>query len=186
MTFTFSEKVASCQAGICLYGIAPPKQATAPEQLAGIVEQQVARLQPLELDGLIVYDIQDEADRMSVPRPFPFLPTIDPETYAHEHLGRVAAPKIVYRCVARDSPASFIRWLVSANQPVTPRISVLVGASTSGARVSLTLADAYDLARQHAPGSLAWRHRDRRTGMRGASTNTSGFSPRRRRAADFL
>jgi 5,10-methylenetetrahydrofolate reductase len=44
--------------------------------------------------------------------------------------------------------------LVSANQRVTPRISVLVGAPTSGARVSLALADAYDLARQHAPDLL--------------------------------
>ena len=40
---------------------------------------------------------------MSAPRPFPFLPTIDPLAYAHDHLAGLSLPKIVYRCVSRDS-----------------------------------------------------------------------------------
>jgi 5,10-methylenetetrahydrofolate reductase len=120
--------------------------------LEGIVAQQLARLGSLPVDGLIVYDIQDETERVSTPRPFPFLPTLNPEVYAHEHLGRLAAPKIVYRCVNRDTPDGFVRWLQSAN--ATPRISVLVGAPNRHSPVGLPLADAYALARQHAPNLL--------------------------------
>src|SRR5579872_5099073 len=93
--------------GICLYGLAPPKRASAPRRLQEIAAQQLARLEPLSIDGLIVYDIQDEAARASEPRPFPFLPTLDPDTYAYEHLASLAVQKIVYRCVTRDTPEGF-------------------------------------------------------------------------------
>jgi hypothetical protein len=146
-----ADKIASRQSGICLYGFAPPKQATPSGQLEAIVSRQLARLGSLEVDGLIVYDIQDEAERISTPRPFPFLPTLDPEIYAHEHLGRLVAPKIVYRCVNRDTPDGFVRWLANVNSAPTLRISVLVGAPKRRARGGLPLAEAYSLARQHAP-----------------------------------
>ena len=108
---SLAEQLMARSSGISLYGLAPPKKATPPEELEAIVVQQVARLQSMRIDGLIVYDIQDEAARISEPRPFPFLPTIEPATYAHEHLERLPAPKIVYRCVHRDTPETFIHWL---------------------------------------------------------------------------
>src|SRR3954462_7877232 len=99
MNGSLVNNLTSWKSGICLYGFAPPKQATPSDQLEAIVAQQSVRLGSLPVDGLIVYDIQDEADRISMPRPFPFLPTLNPETYGHEHLGRLAVPKIIYRCV---------------------------------------------------------------------------------------
>jgi hypothetical protein len=151
MNSSLAEKLSSRMPGICLYGFAPPKQATPADQLSAIVAQQLARLGSLSVDGLIIYDIQDEAERVSTPRPFPFLPTLNPEVYAHEHLGPLAVPKIVYRCVNRDTPNGFVRWLQSVN--ATPQISVLVGAPNRS-HVGLPLADAYALARQHAPNLL--------------------------------
>jgi hypothetical protein len=152
MNRSLAEKLTSRASGICLYGFAPPKQSTPSDQLETIVAQQLTRLGSLPIDGLVVYDIQDEAERVSTPRPFPFLPTLNPEVYAHEHLGRLAAPKIVYRCVNRDTPDSFVRWLQSAN--ATPRITVLVGAPNRNSHVGLPLSDAYALAHQHAPNLL--------------------------------
>ena len=149
---SLADKLASRMAGICLYGFAPPKQATPSEQLEAIVAQQLVRLRSLPIDGLIVYDIQDEAERVSTPRPFPFLPTLNPEVYAHQYLGSLAVPKIVYRCVNRDTPDGFVRWLDSEN--AAPRISVLVGAPSRGSQAGLHLTDAYALARQRAPNLL--------------------------------
>ena len=149
---SLADKLAARTAGICLYGFAPPKQATPLEQLEAIVAQQLARLRSLPVDGLIVYDIQDEAERVSTPRPFPFLPTLNPEVYAHQYLGSLTVPKIVYRCVNRDTPDEFVRWLDSEN--TVPRISVLVGAPSRGWQVGFPLTDAYALARQRAPNLL--------------------------------
>ena len=154
MTKPLSDRLRDGNSGICLYGFAPPKQATPSNQLEIIVAQQVARLGSLPADGLIVYDIQDETERVSAERPFPFLPTLSPDIYAHHHLACLAVPKIVYRCVNRDTPEDFVRWLENANTAVPPRISVFVGAPSNRSHAGLSLMDAYALARQQSPTLL--------------------------------
>src|SRR4030095_13971936 len=154
MINSLADKLLSRKSGICLYGFAPPKQATPMDQLEAIVAQHVARLRSLPVDGLIIYDIQDETERISTERPFPFLPTLSPEIYAHQHLACLAAPKIVYRCVNRDTPDEFVRWLENANTAVPSRISVFVGAPSNRSRGGLSLMNAYALARQYSPNLL--------------------------------
>jgi 5,10-methylenetetrahydrofolate reductase len=154
MNMSLAEKLSARMPGICLYGFAPPKKATPSEQLDEIVAQHITRLRSLPIDGVIVYDIQDEAERISTPRPFPFLPTIEPDDYAHEHLGSLAVPKIVYRCVTRSTPETFIRWLKNTKETTMPLTSVLVGAPSQRTEGGLSLANAYALAREHAPHLL--------------------------------
>jgi 5,10-methylenetetrahydrofolate reductase len=154
MISSLAARLFARRSGICLYGLAPPKQATPAAQLERIVAQQLARLGSLQIDGVVVYDIQNEAERISTSRPFPFLPTLDPDAYAHEHLGPLAVPKIVYRCVNRDTPESFMRWLKNASPDTEPRMSVLVGAPSQRSEAGLALTNAYALAKQHAPDLL--------------------------------
>lgn len=143
------DQIAQRQPGICLYGLAPPKRTTAPDQLARIAAQQMERLGALDIDGVIVYDIQDEAERAATPRPFPFLPTLEPSEYAHVHLRALALPKVVYRCVASDTRDSFVAWLRSGRGQT--QIAVLVGAPSRSAVVGLGLREAYSLVQRHAP-----------------------------------
>src|SRR5690606_30277107 len=143
--------IAQRRSGICLYGFSPPKRSSSPEQLGQIAAKQVERLAGLDIDGVIIYDIQDEAARTAEPRPFPFLPTISPERYAREHLAGLAHPKVVYRCVANDTHESFVEWLRAGGPE---RISVLVGAPSRDTSVGLGLRDAYALVREHAPELL--------------------------------
>lgn len=145
----FIDKVEARASDICLYGIAPPKLATSPGRLARIVDRQLSRIRELGADGLIVYDIQDEVERVADERPFPFLPTIDPHTYAFEHLEGLSTPKIVYRSVGRDDESSFAQWISEPRAGV-----VLVGAPSRTARVTLPLSRAYALARKQAPDQL--------------------------------
>lgn len=164
MDNSLAEKLTARSSGISLYGLAPPKRGTPPDKLDGIVAQQVTRLQSMRIDGLIVYDIQDEAARISEPRPFPFLPTLDPATYAYEHLKHLAAPKIVYRCVSQDTPETFVQWLKDQEARTATPLSVLVGTPSRRAQAGVALTDAYALARQYAPRlllggiSIAERH----------------------------
>ena len=91
---TLFEKLDDGRAGIRLYGIAPPKLASTAERLRDIAAEQVGRLRLLAPDGLVVYDIQDEPGRAGQERPFPFLPTVDPEVYARDALAVfVGAPR---------------------------------------------------------------------------------------------
>jgi 5,10-methylenetetrahydrofolate reductase len=54
----------------------------------------------------------------------------------------------------RDTPESFIRWLQTANASTVPQTSVLVGAPSQRSEGGLSLANAYALAREHAPRLL--------------------------------
>lgn len=144
---TLFEKIDRRTSGIRLYGIAPPKLATPPELLRDIAVQQVRRLRTLAPDGLVVYDIQDEPGPAGQPRPFPFLPTVDPATYAHEALAELALPKVVYRCVGAGPRDRFSTWLDNLKSTPVREISVFVGAPRGRAKDSgRTLDDAYTLA----------------------------------------
>jgi hypothetical protein len=161
---TLAERLNGRANGLCLYGIAPPRHSVSSDELRAIAMQQSERIRALGADGLIVYDIQDESDRTSAARPFPFLPTVDAGSYAFEQLRALEAPRIVYRNVSRDTPESFVRWLSSAMQRTASPVSVLVGAASRNSRPLLTLSQAYALRAQHAPNllvggvSIAERH----------------------------
>src|SRR4051794_41760582 len=75
------------QGEFLLFALTPPRLATDRKRAQEIADVTVARLRPLGLDGLILYDVDDEAERNPVERPFPFMPTLDPADYrrSEEH-----------------------------------------------------------------------------------------------------
>ena len=132
------------------YAIAPPNQATPLERRRAIARAQSERVASLPIDALLVYDVQDEALRNQQPRPFPFMPKVDPLTYALDELDTGALPCVVYRAVAEQSEQSLRRWLERL-EARGGRV-VLVGAPSRGTAASLSLPQAYSACRRHAPG----------------------------------
>lgn len=110
----------------------------------------MARLRPLGLDGLILYDIDDETERNPAERPFPFMPTLDPADYLADHLSTWPTPVIVYRAVSKYAPDELRAWL-SAQDPAQV-MTVLVGAPSSATTGRTSLADAQALRREVNPG----------------------------------
>lgn len=92
---TFKQKILSKKPGIITYGMTPPKASHAPEKVSEIAQKQVERLKNLDLDALILYDVQEEVDRVDHERPYPYLPTIDPAVYGDKYLRQVEVPKII-------------------------------------------------------------------------------------------
>src|SRR3954467_7979452 len=145
---TLFEKLDDGRAGIRLYGIAPPKLASTAERLRATAAEQVDRLRLLAPDGLVVYDIQDEPGRAGQERPFPFLPTVDPEVYAREALASLAIPKIVYRCVGAHPREVFSSWIDGVRSREGRHLSVFVGAPRGRPHwAGLPLVEAYAIAR---------------------------------------
>ncbi len=135
-----------------LFALTPPRLATDHERAQEIADATVARLRPLGLDGLILYDIDDETQRNPAERPFPFMPTLDPADYLANHLGTWHTPVIVYRAVSKYAPAELRNWL-SAQDPER-MMTVLVGAPSSSATVRTSLRDAQAIRREVNPGLL--------------------------------
>lgn len=133
-----------------LYGFSPPKTTNSPERNREIAAGQAQRINALGADGVIVYDVQDEPGRIGTPRPFPFLPALDPLEYTRDYLAAIKAPKILYKSVAGMTEAEFTRWL--AQFVPGEDLVVFVGASTSRGTTSLFgLKEANLLARATYP-----------------------------------
>ncbi len=97
--------------GVMLFGITPPRRSVGPERVREIAEITLGRLRGLDLDGLFLYDIDDESDRNPDERPFPYLPTMDPAVFHAEHLTGWDHPVVIYRCVGKYAEDELRGWL---------------------------------------------------------------------------
>src|SRR5437660_9899996 len=111
-----AQLLARTRDGVLLYGLTPPRGTTTSEQADAIAEAALARLRSVQVDGLILYDVDAEADRSSTPRPFPFMPMMDPSVFLDRHLAGWAGPVVVYRAGGRDAGDQRGAWLAAANR----------------------------------------------------------------------
>jgi len=143
------DMISARESGILLFGITPPKRHETEQRVKEIAAVTAERLARLPIDGVILYDIDDEADRVAEERPFPFLPTLDPARYYAEHLSAGDLPAIIYRCVGKYSDGELRDWLGAAD----PRriLSVFVGPSSRDQSVRTDLHSAHAAHRQVRP-----------------------------------
>ena len=96
MALSLQQKITDPNQGVYLIGTTPPKAGTAEDKTQRIAKKLLARLNEVEYDGLVVYDIQDESSRVSSDRPFPFHSTLDPRVYG-QILRQQARTSLLYR-----------------------------------------------------------------------------------------
>lgn len=138
------DRIAEQNTGLVFHSLTPPKVTTDGERMLTIAGNQMERLKQLDIDGLILYDIQDEAVRTEKERTFSFIPTLSPEHYSKTFLAELDVPKIIYKSIANQTKEDFAQWL-QQNQDI--EYAVFVGAS-SHQQVEATrfsLSDAYAL-----------------------------------------
>jgi hypothetical protein len=135
-----------------LFALTPPRQSTSAERLPEIARATIERLEPLDLDGLVLYDIDDESARNPAERPFPFSATVDPSDYRSGHLGAWQRPVVVYRAVGKHEPQDLRRWLAAQDPHDT--LTVMVGASSSDTTMPVSLAEAQALRAEVNPELL--------------------------------
>src|SRR3954447_17787359 len=145
-------RIVSGQGEFLLFALTPPRLSTTPEKAQEIADITCERLDPLGVDGLILYDIDDESDRNPEERPFPFLPTMDPADYLERHLTAWRAPVIVYRATAKYTEQHLRDWMTS--QDAAARMAVFVGASSREKPVATTLRTAQLLRTEANPDLL--------------------------------
>jgi hypothetical protein len=149
---------------VLLYGTTPPRAGTPPDQIDTAADKLAARLAGLPLDGVVVYDIQDETGRTSQPRPFPFVGTVDPREYAtHFRL-----PTIVYKALGMMPEANWRAWLAETRGMGVEVLSI-VGRPASGVKYPLPLSRAIRIASGPSTGLtiggvvIAERHDEHRS-----------------------
>jgi hypothetical protein len=149
-----------------LFALTPPRLTVTRERAQEIADVTQKRLTPLGLDGLILYDIDDESDRNPQERPFPFLPTIDPATFRAQHLNDWDTPVVVYRAVGKYEESDLRAWMEA--QDAERVLTVFVGASSRHRQSATSLVRAQQLWAQTRPdmrlGGVALPERHTRRG----------------------
>lgn len=141
------DKIKNRKSGILLYGMTPPKAKHTKEELKEIATRQIQRVKDLEIDGLVLYDIQDESDRTDEKRPFPFIKTLDSCEYAKNYLDdALKFPVIVYRAVGKYDKAEFEQWL--KDRVGRDFFSVFVGAASKKTKITIDIKEAYRLKKE--------------------------------------
>lgn len=140
------------QGEFLLFALTPPRRATPEETSQEIADVTLKRLGALDLDGLVLYDIDDESDRNPQERPFPFLPTMDPADYLSRHLTDFDVPVVVYRAVGKYDEPELRSWLTT--QEPDRVLSVFVGASSRDKPAATSLARAQALRSEVKPDLL--------------------------------
>ncbi len=149
MSISLQERFSDPTRGVYFVGTTPPKDSTEPEKATDIADKLLARLRQIDYDGLIVYDIQDESSRISKPRPFPYMQTLDPREYSQLLRQRSGHAVITYKSVAQRDRADFERWLEDSREQFDIHDMVLVGSPSSDGDIQLSLPKAYETLQQH-------------------------------------
>lgn len=145
-----TDRIRNRESGIVFYGITPPKSNNTPERIEEISKKHIARIEQLDIDGLILYDIQDETDRTKEERPFEFIHTVDPSLYSQHYLKSLKVPRVVYRCVGNYEKQRFTDWL----KEDVDQLTVFVGTAAPEQQINISLAEAYALKKALNPNML--------------------------------
>ena len=137
------DRIVNKESGFLLYGLTPPKINTDEDKIRIIADKQVERLKGLEIDGLVLYDIQDESSRTDSPRPFPFMPTLTPDLYSDKYLNDLKIPKIIYKSVGKYTADDFKNWIMQNSDKLD--CAVFVGSPSKNQVSCLSLNDAYKI-----------------------------------------
>lgn len=140
-------KIKNKESGILLYGITPPKSTNKEEDLKTIAAKHIQRIQKLNIDALVLYDIQDESERTDETRPFSYIETIDPYVYKNKYLKELEVPSIVYRSVGKYTKKEFKTYLKDTKKK-KDSYSVFVGAASKKQKVNISIKEAYKIKKE--------------------------------------
>lgn len=143
---TLRHKLLDPRERVLLYGTTPPRAGAPEDAVQAAADKLVARLAPLPLDGVVIYDIQDETGRTQEPRPFAFTGTVDPRGYSRLLRAKTGKPAITYKCVGTLDEAAWRAWLAASARDFGVEFLSVVGRPTSGVRHALPLSRAIRIA----------------------------------------
>jgi 5,10-methylenetetrahydrofolate reductase len=149
LPLTLQEALKQPSRPVFLFGSTPPRDDTTLEKAKETCAKFAARSAVLATDGFIVYDIQDEAKRTTLERPFPFRKTMDPSLYASFFPVYSGKECIVYKAVQDSTTDDYDRWLHNATEVYGHNCFTLVGpASSKEPRTGISLSSAAERTRE--------------------------------------
>ncbi len=139
---SLSEKILKFDHLLWFYGTTPPVFGAPRDKIQTAASRLSKRLNGLKLDGIIVYDVQDESGRTELERPFPFTQTIDSRVYAKTIRDLTGLEAIAYKSISELNTKDLNVWLERASQTFDQHCISLVGNASSKNKSAMGLRDA--------------------------------------------
>lgn len=146
-----NEKIKNRKNGILLYGLTPPKITNSDEKIKQIAKRQMSYLVDKNIDGIVLYDIQDEQDRIKEKRPFPFIKTIEPSLYWQKYWQEFDKNCVLYQVVGNHTKDEFEKWLKKIDDKNN---MIFVGKSSKTTKDFLGVREAYEIKKNASNSSL--------------------------------
>lgn len=148
----FFEKIDQKKSGLLLYGITPPKVGTEESKIQNYATKTVERVNSMDIDALIVYDVQDESERIEEERPFPFLNALDPLFFTERYLYEIEASKIIYKPAGKFQPHELENWVARISKLGYNAVFVGIPSPTHVPKTSLP--EAYEIFKKYSNQSV--------------------------------
>lgn len=126
--------------GILLYGLTPPKINYDEQKLLYLGELHSKRIENLGVDGVVIYDLQDERGN-GTSRPFDFIKTIKPTVYYEKYM-QTSIPAIIYTYICNFKQNDFRKYLKNLDDK---NLHIFVGANSKDSCINLSLESAYKI-----------------------------------------
>lgn len=145
--YHLSEKLCSQNTVPVLFSLTPPHLGILPDKLVAMNERRTRRLKGLGLDGLCIYDVQDESARNPEKRLYEFSEFMDSFSYADSLKSFCKLETITYCAISKYERYSFIKRLKNE----APQALVLVGKTSRYCQSGVDMAEAFALCRDLVP-----------------------------------
>lgn len=134
----FAQILSKKDKGIYFYGTVPPRKSTPIVKMRKMAEDLIKEVEQLGVDGLVIYDVQDEAGRTGGERPYPFSPSLESEAYVTllREFMTVPIECIVYHALPYHSREKFDDFLAKVHAAQCNAI-VLVGGPSQHTQLSV-------------------------------------------------
>ena len=152
----FNKKLIMHESGLRFFSFTPPKDDISINKLYRLNSRRNNRLKEIEIDGVLIYDVQDENGYGYDSRPFEYKKHLNAFSYADSFCAINTTPQIRFAALDNYSKESLVSDVLQGNNDPL----VLVGSSVNGkSKNSLSLSDAYSvynsLGRNQPLGGIA-------------------------------
>jgi len=140
-----TEKLKQSESGIFLYSLTPPGEDISREKLMELNRRRASRISTIDVDGLSIYDVQEEKDRNRNMRTYKYRPALDPLEYARTINRHNNLQQIIYLATGKYDEEE-LDFIFSNN---SDKIFVLVGSPTKNTTVKCSLNRAMEISQSY-------------------------------------
>lgn len=138
-------KLKQSESGVFIYSLTPPAEDISTEKLYDLNRRRAGRISTIDVDGLSIYDVQEEKERNPEKRTYSYRPALDPVKYGKSLKNHSELPQIIYLASGKYREDE----LDNIFRTNPENIFILVGSPSKKTAVHTSLNRALEISRNH-------------------------------------